>query len=177
MSAEGGDDIGGRASRSRRSSIIAKRLAGAAGYVSQLQRGDRAMLRRLRGRYSEVPPEPFWRIVERYEIPEGDREDRFWMSVLPLMVQHAHQRGSRPGRVLCRAGVSPARLERWLRRDCEGAWAEADRLLSQVDQPFDWVQFGFLLYYWDHRQYGEKNRRRLARDYFLSPECRRSSTT
>lgn len=155
--ADGGSDLGDT-------------FVGVAGYVDNLPNGERAELRRLRGRFRELPPEVFWRVVERYDIPRWDEE--FWMAVLPLMVEHPHRPGRRTGRVLKRSGVSAARLEKWLRLDREGALDEAGRLLSQVDGPINWRQFGYLLYLWSHPEHGERNRRDLARDFFLGPAKR-----
>src|SRR5690606_6786074 len=118
----------------------ATRLAGIAGYLEKLPRGERAEIRRLRWG-ATMPPEVFWRIVERYDIDESD--EPFWIAVLPLMVKHAHGRKRRPGAVLEAAGVSSARLERWLRLDRQSAWRETGRLLSRVQEPLDWVQLGF----------------------------------
>lgn len=149
-------------------------FAGVAGYVANLQAGEQAELRRLRGRYRELPPEVFWRIVDRYDIPP--HQEDFWMAVLPLMVEHRHKPQCRTGRVLARSGVSSARLEKWLRLDQQGALDEAGRLLSQVEGPINWVQFCFLLSLWGHPELGERNRRDLARDYFLAPQKRESSS-
>lgn len=145
-----------------------------AGYVDNLPNGDRAELRRLRGRFREMPPEVFWRIVERYEVPRRDEE--FWMAVLPLMIEHPHRPRCRTGRVLKNSGVSSARLEKWLRLDHDSALEEAGRLLSQVDGPINWRQFGYLLYLWSHPEYGERNRRDLARDFFLAPGRREADS-
>lgn len=149
-------------------------FAGVAGYVDNLRAGEQAELRRLRGRYRELPPEVFWRIVDRYGIPPYQEE--FWMAVLPLMVEHPHEPQCRTGRVLARSGVSSARLEKWLRLDQQGALDEAGRLLSQVEGPINWVQFGFLLSLWNHPEHGERNRRELARDFFLALQTRQSSS-
>lgn len=152
---------------------LASTFAGVAGYVDNLPTGERAELRRLRGQYREMPPEVFWRIVDRYDIPPRDED--FWIDVVPLMVEHPHEPRSRTGRVLARSGVSSARLEKWLRLDREGALDEAGRLLSQVDGAIDWVQFAFLLYLWNHPEHGERNRRDLAREYFIEGGSRDSS--
>lgn len=149
-------------------------FVGVASYVDNLPNGERAELRRLRGRFRELPPEVFWRIVERYDIPRRDEE--FWMAVLPLMVEHPHHPGCRTGRVLRNSGVSSARLEKWLRLDREDALNEAGRLLSQVDGPINWRQFGYLLYLWSHAEYGERNRRDLARDFFVGSTTRKGDS-
>lgn len=121
-----------------------------------VSRGDRAELRRMQP--DGIPPEIYWRLTEGLGY-----EDELWMTVLPLMVQHPHQPGRRPGRVLARNGVKAARVMRWLRRDRRSAWDEARRFLGPARQvPLDWSRFGTLLGRWDdpHR------RRRFARDYF-----------
>lgn len=148
---------------SPRAENFGSQVAGVAAYLAELPRGDRAVLRRLEKDRESVPPEVFWRIVERYEIPQRAEVEDFWLGVLPLMVKHPHQREARPGRVLARAGISNARVERWLRLDAKGALREAGRLLSKVKDPIDWVSFGFLLRRWD-----DKSRRDFARDFFLS---------
>ncbi len=144
-----------------------QQLAGVAGYVQALPRGERAELRRLNRPERDVPPEVFWRIVGRYEI--ALRDEGFWLAVLPLMVGHPHQPGVRPGDALANAEVKGSRLERWLRLDRERALQEAGRLLSKVDGGFDWSSFGHLLRYWS-----ERDRRRIAREFFLSPAYRQS---
>jgi CRISPR type I-E-associated protein CasB/Cse2 len=138
-----------------------QQLARVAGYVAKLPRGPRAILRRLRQHPDQVPPDIFWTIVGKYGIEP--REEDFWLAVLPLMVEHEHQPGRRPGKALYFSGVKPARLERWLRYDAVRAREEAFRLLARVDGGFDWVQFGLLLRWWD-----EGRQRRLARDFFLT---------
>lgn len=121
-----------------------------------VSRGDRAELRRMRP--DEIPPEAYWRLTEPL-----DRNDELWMTVLPLMVSHPHERGDRPGRVLARAGVKPARTERWLRREKESAWKEAARFLGPArGVALDWSRFGTLLARWSDPE----RRRTFARDYF-----------
>lgn len=144
---------------------IGARATSIAGYVARLPRGERAELRRLERGADRVPPEVFWRVVDRYAIPPADEE--FWLAVLPLLVRHPHAPKHRPGRILARAGVSAARIERWLRLDRVAALREAGRLLSQVDDPIDWTWFSRLLYHWT-----EKLRRAFARDFFLSDAYR-----
>lgn len=152
------------------SPTLASRIAGIAGYIKSLPRGDQAELRRLGQHVGRIPPEVFWRIVARYKIHHSD--EPFWQSVLPLMVKHPHSPNARPGQKLDEARVSPARVERWLRLDKEGARREASRLLSKLDAGVDWVQLGYLLYMWD-----EKNRTRLARDFFLTRSRRTAQSS
>lgn len=153
----------------------ARQVLGIAGYVQDresgggLSRGERAELRRMRSD-DVFPPEPFWTLVDRYDIPPY--EEDFWRDVIPLMVDHPHDGGLRPGRALAQAGVSPARIERWLRLDPERARKEAARLLTQLDSGLDWPRFAGLLRFWTDR-----NRRAFARDYFLSPEHRERNRT
>ncbi len=45
---------------------VRTRILAISGYVSQLRPGERAQLRRLRPSDDYVPPEVFWRIVDRY---------------------------------------------------------------------------------------------------------------
>lgn len=162
---------------------LSSRLAGVAGHLDRLrssgQRGPLAELRRLQpmqndslaARPSELPGEAFWSLVQRFDIAPGD--EAFWLVVLPLMVRHPHQRGTRAGRALEASGVSKARFERWLRLDREGARREAARLLSKLkDQKLDWVDFGHALCHWR-----DEDRYRLARDFFLARERREHSPT
>ncbi len=162
---------------------LASRLAGVARYLDRLrvrqQRGPLAELRRLQpmsgghqaARPRELPGETFWSLVQRFEIPP--REEDFWLSVLPLMVRHSHQRGIHPGGALEAAAISKPRFERWLRLDREGAWRETPRLLSKLkDQGLDWVELGHLLYRWS-----DEDRYRLARDFFLKRERREHTAT
>jgi len=140
---------------------LRSKIVGIAAYVQALPRGDKAELRRLRQDSGRIPPEVFWRIVARYGIHESD--ELFWQSILPLMVKYPHTPGAKPGRRLDEAGVSPARVERWLRLDGRAALREADRFLSKLEAGVDWVQLGYLLYYWD-----DQRRRQLARDFYMT---------
>jgi len=149
---------------------LASRITGIARFLENLPRGERAELRRLRQEFSRVPPEVFWQIVEQYDIHPAD--EPFWKAVLPLMVKYPYTPGERPGHVLEKAGVSAARVERWLRLDRQAAWREADRLLSVADAGLDWVSFGYLLYYWD-----ENHRNRFARDFFVTRSRRAALST
>ncbi|MCC7494929.1 MAG: hypothetical protein IT204_21440 [Fimbriimonadaceae bacterium] len=137
---------------------LPRRLIGVAGYLQGLRPGPRARLRRLRQHPDRLPAD-FWALVERYAIDPCD--ETYWVAVVPLMVVHRHARW-RPGRALAAAGVSKARIERWLRLDRERAMAEAWRLLSKLPSGLDWASFGQLLWYWD-----DQRRRAFARDYFL----------
>jgi hypothetical protein len=149
-----------------------RQLRGVAGYVENLPRGPRAVLRRLSASEERIPPQVFWDIAERYQIQE--RDEPFWLVVIALIVKHPHEPGLAPGIALARAGVSAARLERWLRLDRPAALRDADRLLSHLgDGGLDWTRFGPLLRFWT-----EDARRELARHFFRSPEYRqRVSTT
>jgi CRISPR type I-E-associated protein CasB/Cse2 len=149
---------------------LEKQLLGVARYVTALQRGPRAILRRVNADSGGVPPEEFWRIVERYSITP--REENFWLRVIPLLVEHPHQPGLAPGVALARSGVSPARLEKWLRLERDDAIRETSRLLARIEGGFDWTQFGKLLRFWS-----EDSRRTLARQFFLSPEYRARTAT
>lgn len=151
-----------------------RQLVGVARYVEKgnLPRGPRAVLRRLSASEEKIPPQVFWDIAERYQIHE--RDEPFWLQVIPLMVKHPHEPGLAPGVALARAGVSAPRLERWLRLDRDDALRDAARLISHLgDGGFDWARFGTLLRFWT-----EDARRDLARQFFRSPEYRqRVSTT
>lgn len=121
-----------------------------------VDRGDRAELRRMRA--DGIPPAVFWLLTDGL-----GGSDALWMAVLPLMVTHPHESGARPGRVLARNGVKPARVMRWLRRDRESAWQEAGRFLGPARGiPIDWGRFGTLLAAWNDLD----ARRRFAREYF-----------
>jgi len=121
-----------------------------------VDRGDRAELRRMQP--NGIPPAIFWQLTDKL-----GGNDQLWMTVLPLMVSHPHQSGARPGRVLARNGVKPARVMRWLRRDKKSAWQEARRFLGPAGgAALDWGRFGVLLAAWDHPDV----RRRFAREYF-----------
>ena len=154
------DKEAGTAEHTEKPSVSTK-LLGVAGYIANLPRGERAQLRRVRDGTHEIPPEVFWRIVERYEIRPGD--ERFWLQVVPLMVDHSHRSGARAGHALAGAGVAGARIERWLRLDRPSAWRESRRLLSRLDSGFDWKRFGTLLFFWT-----EQARLDFARDFFLA---------
>jgi hypothetical protein len=149
---------------------LERQLLGVAGYVANLRRGPRAVLRRLAADPNTVPPQEFWDVVERYGISRYD--EPFWLRVIPLMVRYPHT-DARPGLALARAGVSAARVERWLRLDAESALAQTSRLLSHLgDAGIHWARFGRLLHDWDRPEHGPRLRRELAREFFLSPEFR-----
>lgn len=130
-------------------------------YREQGRRGDLAELRRLRPGEGTIPPEVFWRLVERLDVPRPAED--FWLAILPMMVEHPHRKGAIAGRELARARAAPARVERWLRLDRERAWVEARRLLALLDGPIDWVRMGWLLLLWN-----DDSRRDFARDFFLN---------
>lgn len=129
-----------------------------------MSRGERAELRRMRD-HEVFPPEPYWRLVDRYDISAS--EESFWGDVVPLMVDHPHNGALAAGRALAKAGVSAPRIERWLRLDPERARKEAGRLLARLGEGLNWASFAGLLRFWYDR-----DRRQFARDYFLSPEHR-----
>ena len=131
-----------------------------------MSRGERAELRRMR--QGVMPPEPYWRLVSRFEIQP--RDELFWIDVVPLMVVHPHERARSLGRALAASRASPARIERWLRLDRLRARREAHRLFAHLDEGFDWVGGVWLLHRWD-----DARRRRFARDYYLAPETRERS--
>lgn len=136
-----------------------------------LSRGDRAELRRMR--VGEVPPEVYWRLTDMLDPVPSAREDAFWMTVMALMVRYPHRSGASPGRVLADAGVKSARVMRWLRRDQQGAWREAVRLLSPLKgAALDWGSFGSLLARWQD----ETVRRRFARNFFSAAHGRKAPT-
>lgn len=148
-----------------------RQLLGVADYVKALKRGPRAVLRRLNADPDRIPPQVFWDVADRYGIQR--HEEDFWLAVVPLMVLHPHRSDLPPGRALAAAGVSAARVERWLRLDRDGALREAGRLLSHLgDGGLDWTRLGPLLRYWSDDQ-----RRSFARDFFLSPEYRQRKAT
>lgn len=150
-----------------------KVVTGVAGFVEDRSRGggssrgERAELRRMHAGDGFLP-EPFWRIVDRYDVRPGD--EPFWIDVIPLMVVHPHDSELTPGRALARAGVSPGRVERWLRLDAVRARGEARRLLARLTTGLNWVRFARLLRFWS-----EAERLSFARDYFLAPEVRKKA--
>lgn len=154
-------------------SPLQQRVWRIAGYVGRggLPRGPRAQLRRLGADDRQLPPQVFWDIVARFDIGRG-AEEEYWLQVLPLMVRHPHDPHTPPGVALARAGISGARIERWLRLDRHRARREARRLLSKLgDSGLDWsggprgIGLGPLLHDWT-----ESQKRAFARQYFLSPE-------
>lgn len=150
-----------------RSDSFSNQVLGISGYVGALRRGPRAMLRRVDSDVDHIPPRVFWDLVERYDIQE--RDEPFWLAIVPLVVQHPHRADLSPGRALAAAGVSAARIERWLRLDATGARREASRLLSHLKgEGLNWIKFAFLL-----RDWNDEQRRGFARDFFLSPEYRK----
>ncbi|MBA4157520.1 MAG: hypothetical protein H0X65_08590 [Gemmatimonadetes bacterium] len=123
--------------------------------------GDQAMLRRLSPERDTVPPEAYWRLLPQGETDWSQRA--FWYALLPLLVRHPHAEGTSLGTALARAGVSEARVERWLRRTARDARADAPRLFSRL-VTVDWTEAGPLLRYWRQR-----DRWRVADDFFSTP--------
>ncbi len=135
------------------------------------RRGLLAIFRRMGGCECDIPPEPFWGLMESFHVPS--QEEKTWLWLLPLVARYPHDPATGPGLAFARARVSSPRLERWLRADHETAWREADRLLARVgDAGVDWVRLGVLLRYWT-----PELRRALAREFFRSPEYRSRTTT
>lgn len=148
---------------------LGQQLARVGGHIGNLPRGEQAILRRMERRRDEPAPDAFWQIVEKYDLPPWD--EPFWVAVMPLMVRVPYQKGRPAGKALAAARVSSLRFDRWLRRDRESAWRGAWRLLAAVDGGIDWPSFGYLLRDWDDEQ-----KRRLARDYYLSSGDDREAT-
>ncbi|MCU0623518.1 MAG: type I-E CRISPR-associated protein Cse2/CasB [Gemmatimonadaceae bacterium] len=112
----------------------------------------------------DPPPEAFWALMDAARVGGGERE-RFWETLVPLMVTNPHMRGIRAGRALKHAGVSASRVERWLRLGAPEARRELRKLLRRIGG-VDWVRLGRLLWRWDHPD-GDALRRDFARDFFL----------
>lgn len=161
MSDQTGTELGGTATAQEEPRTLGSRLAGIAAYIGQLPRGERAELRRISA--TRTPPAPFWGIVDRYDVHPA--EEDFFVAVIPAMVRCPHVPGRSPGRVLRSAGVSAARVERWLRMTRAGALRETQRIFAQVSDGVDWSRLGPLLYLWD-RPDGERQRRHFARSYY-----------
>lgn len=162
-------------SRKKRPATSYPPLAEVAKYIQSpgLSRGDRAELRRMRG--DVAPPAVFWKIVGTYEaaIPRGDED--FWIDVMPLMVMCPHG-GAKPGKLLRQAGVSEARIERWLSMPAATARSEARKVLSRLSAGLDWRSLGTLLFYWDSES-GANLRRAFARDFFTAPSREDTDST
>jgi hypothetical protein len=151
------------------------RLAKIAAHLNGLRsvtgrRGLLAIFRRMGGVECDIPPEPFWGLMDSFHVPPA--EERTWLRLLPLVARYRHDPAIGPGLAFARARVSAPRLERWLRADQETAWSQADRLLARVgDAGVDWVRLGVLL-----RDWTPELRRSLAREFFRSPEYRSRTT-
>lgn len=134
------------------------------------RRGALATFRRMGAGECDIPPEPFWGLMESFHVPP--QEEETWQWLLPLIARYRHDPAVGPGLAFARARVSAPRLERWLRADGETARREADRLLARVgDAGVDWVRLGVLLRYWS-----PDLRRALAREFFRSPDFRSRTT-
>lgn len=126
--------------------------------------GALAALRRLeRVGDDSPPPAAYWDLVAGANV-RADYE-RFWQALLPMMVSCPHAHGAKAGRELRAAGVSPARIERWLRLASADARRELRKLLCRTSQ-VDWVRLSRLLWTWDAPR-GDELRREFARDFFL----------
>ncbi|MET0399670.1 MAG: type I-E CRISPR-associated protein Cse2/CasB [Longimicrobiaceae bacterium] len=134
------------------------------------RRGLLAVFRRMGSGECDIPPEPFWGLMESFHVPRV--EETIWLRLLPLVARYPHDPATGPGLAFARARVSAPRLERWLRADHETAWGEADRILARVGEAgVDWVRLGVLLRHWT-----PELRRALAREFFRSPEYRSRTT-
>jgi hypothetical protein len=127
--------------------------------VESASRRDLAVLRRLGRPGYPIPGDVVWEFLDRYAREE---EHEMWAVVLPLMARRVfHVRGSL-GYMMYEAGISPARLERWLRRDRASALREARLLITRMESTgIPWGEAGELLYEWNDEQ-----RKRVARDFF-----------
>lgn len=137
------------------------RAAGLAGHIERLPRGDRAELRRLA--FKDQPPAAFWRLAAHPDRGFPAHEEPFWMAILPLMATHPHAPGRPLGRRLAEAGVSFARVERWMRYPQDRALGELRKLLARVDGGVDWGQLADTLWFWQQQP---ERLRGVARDYF-----------
>lgn len=153
-----------RAGSSDRHAVLRRQLASAAGWIAAAERGRRlgelATLRRMARDPAALPPASFWSVIA--QLGSSPHADAFWRSVLPLMVDVPHARGRRPGHACRAAGVSAARVERWLRLDRDAAAMECRRFLQRLDGGVDWVELGTLLHDWT-----DAARLRFARDYYV----------
>jgi hypothetical protein len=120
--------------------------------------GDLAALRRLSPQRDTIPPEAYWRLLPRAETEWEKRS--FWYALLPLLVRYPNADDLALGANLAHAGVSEARVERWLRREARDARADASRLFSRFEV-VKWTEAGQLLRYWR-----ERDRWRIADDFF-----------
>jgi CRISPR type I-E-associated protein CasB/Cse2 len=137
--------------------------------------GSLAALRRLN------PDKPdgaaFWWLVAEYApvVFENDRAARGLAAIAQCMaIAHPFHRplsGRRPlGEALAEADVSEARLLRLLRLPGGELPEELRRLARLMSSKgdagrFDWSD-AFALLYWADRETGERERRKIARDYY-----------
>lgn len=149
-------------------------VAGAIAHLKRLERtGPLAELRRLDRAGDGPPPEAFWWLVERAGVPP--HRERFWQSLVPMMVTCPHRHSERAGHVLRAARVAPSRIERWLRLSAADARVELRKLLRRAES-VDWVELSALLDAWEVPKVGDARRRQFARDFFLyQPGQRRTA--
>lgn len=157
-----------------RASPFARRVMRIAAHLDRMRnvtglRGQLAILRRIAMDPAGIPPETYWELMQKFEVPFG--EEPFWLRVLPLMASRRHDPRQPPGVALEKTEVTPARLERWLRAEQEDAWAQAPRILARLgDAGIDWVSLAYLLRDWNSDQ-----RTALAQEFFRARH-RRTST-
>lgn len=147
-------------------SALGSAIAMIDGWRGRSDRGSLAELRRLRD--DEVPPEAFWSLVAATQSPVS--QELFWRAILPLMVLVPHRPGVFLGEALQQAGVSAARVERWLRLDRGPALKEARKLLRRLEA-VDWLRLGASLHRWD-----DPARTEIARHFFRAQYRAATST-
>ncbi len=147
-------------------------LAGIIG-SSDFPTGERTSLKRLQP--GHPPSLGFYRFFYRH-IKGLWAEERYlqdWITLLAgmaLMYPSHHQLGRHVGEVLAKNRFAEARLERLLDADRQTQrilLLRTARFLAAKGEPIDWTEVAWLLFASDEVS-REKQRRRIARDYYAN---------
>lgn len=153
------------------------RIAALIGGRGSLSTGDIAALRRMDPRR---PPAAFFKLeglVLEGQLPgveeHRERQETHWAAIVSglahLGALHRRSQEHRLGYVLAQSAYSELRFVRLLQADSERLVDELPmlaRYLSVKGQPVDWTGSARLILSADTLRDGERQRRRLARDYY-----------
>lgn len=121
--------------------------------------GQRADIRRISNPEALAWIPAFYRL-----LPKGAHADKQWRRIIFFLPFAEHSNDAHSlGVQLAKTGVSETRLFQMGRSNYPNDLLHLRRILQQVQPWVNWQSFGEMLYFW-----GDKIKRRLLEDYFLS---------